>query len=81
MAIYGNERADSAAKAALQKVVYECLISYSDAYQYISQYVRDLWQREWDTAVNNNLHATKPFIGYSRPPTDPFVETKLFCLD
>ena len=63
MGISGNERADSAAKAALQKDVSECLISYNDAYQYISQYVRDLWQREWGTAVNNKLHATKPLIG------------------
>ena len=63
MGIYGNERADSAAKAALQKDVSECLISYTDAYQYISQYVRDLWQSEWDTTVNNKLHATKPLIG------------------
>ena len=58
MRITGNERADSAAKAALQKDVSECLISYTDAYQYISRYVCDLWQREWDTAVNNKLHAT-----------------------
>ena len=34
--ISGNERADSAAKAALQKVVSDCLISYTDVYQYIS---------------------------------------------
>ena len=32
-------------------------------YQYISLYVHDLWQSEWDTAVNNKLHATKPLIG------------------
>ena len=63
MGISGNERADSAAKAALQKDVFNCLISYTDTYQYISQYVRDMWQREWDTAVNNKLHATKPLIG------------------
>ena len=61
--ISGNERADSAAKAALQKDVSNCLISYTATYQYISQYVRDMWQREWDTAVNNKLHATKPLIG------------------
>ena len=67
MGISGNERADSAAKAALQKDVSDCLISYTDAYQYISQYVRDLWQCEWDTAVNNKLHATKPLIG-EQPP-------------
>ena len=42
----GNERADSVAKAALQKDVSDCLISYTDAYQYISQYVRDMCQRE-----------------------------------
>ena len=63
MGISGNERADYAAEAALQKVVSECLISYTYAYQYISQYVCDVWQREWDTAVNNKLHATKPLIG------------------
>ena len=61
--ISGNERADSAAKAALQKEVSDCLISYTDAYQYISQYVRDLWQSEWNTADNNKLHATKPLLG------------------
>ena len=35
MGISGNERADSAAKAALQKDVSNCLISYTDTYQYI----------------------------------------------
>ena len=58
MGISGNKRADSAAKAALQKDVSNCLISYTDTYQYISQYVR-----EWDPTVNNKLHATKPLIG------------------
>ena len=59
MGIAGNERAYNAAKAALRKDVSECLISYTDAYQY----VRNLWQSEWDTAVNNKIHATKPLIG------------------
>ena len=63
MGISGTERADSAAKAELQKDVSNCLISYTDTYQYISQYVRDMWQREWDTTVNNKLYATKPLIG------------------
>ena len=60
MGISVNECADSAAKAALQKDVSDCLITYTDAYQYISQYVRNLWQSEWETAVNNKLHATNP---------------------
>ena len=59
MGISGNERADSAAKAALQKDVSDCLISYTDAYQYISQYVRDLWQSEWDTAFNKQASCYK----------------------
>ena len=63
MGISGNERADSAERAALQKDVSDCLISDTDAYQYINQYVRDLWQSEWDTAVNMKLHATTPMIG------------------
>ena len=81
MGISGNERADSAAKAALQKVVSECLISYTDAYQYISQYVRDLWQSKWDTAVNNKLHATKPLIGEQLSAYRSVRRDKLFCLD
>ena len=32
MGTYGNERADSAANAALQREVSECLISYTDAH-------------------------------------------------
>ena len=51
--ISGNERANSEAKAALTNYVSECLISYTDAYQYLSQYVRDLWQCEWGTAVKH----------------------------
>ena len=63
MGITGNEKADAAAKAALEKEVSECLLPYSDSRQYIGQYVRDLWQREWDMAVHNKLHAIKPTIG------------------
>ena len=80
--ISGNERADSAAKAALQKYVSGCLISYTDAYQYIGQYVRYLWLSEWDTSVNNKLHATKPLIGeqpsaYRSAPRDEIVLSSL----
>ena len=59
-----NVRADSTAKAVLPKDGSDCLISYTDAfYPYIRQYVRDLWQSEWYTTVNNKLKATKPLIG------------------
>ena len=62
MGISGNEKADAAAKAALEKEISECLLPYSDSRQYIGQYMRDLWQREWDLAVHNKLHAIKPTI-------------------
>ena len=39
MRINGNEKNESAANAALQKDVSECFISYTDAYQDISQCV------------------------------------------
>ena len=38
-----------------------CFCSILQAY--ISRYVRDLWQGEWDTAVDNKLHAKNPLIG------------------
>ena len=38
----GNECADKAAKEALSKDVTECLVSYTDARQYISEYVKKL---------------------------------------
>ena len=60
MGISGNEKADA---AALEKEISECLLPYSDSRQYIGQYVRYLWQREWDLAVHNKLHAIKPTIG------------------
>ena len=39
----------------IQKDVSDCLISYTDDYQYISQYLHYLWQSEGDTVVNNKL--------------------------
>ena len=42
MGISGNERADSAAKAELQKEVSECLISYTDEKIWIVHFVTHL---------------------------------------
>ena len=53
LGIQGNERADKAAKEALSKDVTECLVSYTDARQYISEHVKKQWQTEWDLAVNS----------------------------
>ena len=45
MGISGNERDDSAAKAALRKDVSDGLISYTDAYQYKSIRTRSVPKR------------------------------------
>ena len=81
MGITGNERADSAANVSLQKNVSECLISYTNAYEYLGQNVRDLGQSDGVTAVNNKLHAAKPFIGEQPAAYRYYVEMKLFYLD
>lgn len=61
--ISGNEKADHAAKEALQKPIFECQLSFTDARHYIGNYVHDLWQNEWNMAGNNKLHAIRPIIG------------------
>lgn len=61
--IPGNEKADKVAKEALQKDISICHISFTDARQYIGNHINNLWQEEWDKAVNNKLRAIKPFIG------------------
>ena len=63
MGIIGNEKADVAAKDALNKEITEVLLPFSDARQYIGKHVHDLWQAEWGLAVNNKLHGIKPHIG------------------
>ena len=73
MGISGNKHADSAAKATLQKDVSNCLISHTDTYQYISQYVRDMWRREWDVNGTRLLTTSymlhNPLSENSRSPT------------
>ena len=60
MEISGSEHADSAANAALQKDVSDCLISYTDAYQYISQYVHNLCQSEWTRLLTTSFMLQNP---------------------
>ena len=61
--IKGNEKADFAAKSALDFPLTKVGVLYSDFKHCISQYILSTWQDDWNGAVENKLHYVKPVIG------------------
>jgi ribonuclease HI len=61
--IKGNERADIAAKAARNVIGSLSVVPHGDFRQRINEYLKSLWQTEWDTEGNNKLHAIHPVLG------------------
>jgi len=61
--IKGNEKADSAAKSALNLPHAKVGIPYSDFKYCIGQYIFSTWQDDWNGAVANKLHSVKPVLG------------------
>ena len=55
--IKGNEKADLAAKSALD------LPRAKVGVHLISQYILSTWQDDWNGAVMNKLHSVKPVLG------------------
>jgi kelch-like protein 2/3 len=67
--IQGNEKADMAAKAALQRpVVTNIKIPYTDFKQSIVSHFTTLWQNQWNNSAFNKLHEIKPTIGITKVP-------------
>jgi len=60
--IHGNERADRAAKAALEGPICTMKIPHSDFIPYVCDYVRRMWQAQWD-ACNQKLRQIKKAVG------------------
>ena len=60
--IHGNTKADSAAKQALQLPITDFKIPYTDLKALIREYVKHLWQIDWNENVNNKLHKINPII-------------------
>ena len=58
-----NEKADFAAKSALDLPRTKVGIPYTDFKYRISQNIFSTWQDDWNDAVVNNLHSVKPFLG------------------
>ena len=61
--IRGNEKADSAAKSALDLPRAKVGVPYTDFKYLISQYIFSTWQDDWNGAVRNMLHSVKPVLG------------------
>jgi len=60
--IPGNERADVAAKAALNETESAILIPASDFKPKINQYIHNIWQQYWDKQIHNKLFEIKPLL-------------------
>ena len=61
--IKGNEKADSAAKSALDLPRAKVGVPYTDFKYLIRQYIFSIWQDDWNGAVVNKLHSVKPVLG------------------
>ena len=61
--IKGNEKADSAAKSALDLPRTKVGVPYNDFKHCINQYIFCTWQDDWNGGVMNKLHSVKPVLG------------------
>jgi len=61
--IPGNERADTAAKAALCLPVTSTKLPASEFKPCTSRFCLEQWQDIWNSAANNKLHAIYPTVG------------------
>ena len=65
--IPGNEKADIAAKKALQNQTSDMTIPFSDFRHSVSKYIKNCWQNNWNTETHNKLHNINPRIGLGVP--------------
>ena len=61
--IKDNEKADSAAKSALELPRAKVGVPYNDFKHCINQYIFSTWQDDWNGAILNKLHSVKPVLG------------------
>ncbi|MEN8173077.1 MAG: reverse transcriptase domain-containing protein [Chloroflexota bacterium] len=64
--IKGNEKADDAAKKALNSAITTIPIPYTDLKNAIDQSITKSWQSFWDVQYDNKLHIIKPQIGKTK---------------
>ena len=62
--IWGNEKADQLAKAALSRGARSKFnISWSDLKPKVNKYIKERWQAEWEQDSNNKLYEVLPVLG------------------
>ena len=61
--IRGNEKADSAAKSALDLPLSKVDVPYNEFKHCISQYILSTWQEDWNGEVTNKLCSVKLVLG------------------
>ena len=61
--IAGNEKADKAAKAALDLHITRSMLPHSDFKCHAHSFIRSRWQQDWDEQTENKLHEVKPCLG------------------
>ena len=61
--IPGNERADKAAREALQLDIFRMPLPWTDFKPKIKQLIQAKWQENWNTKTANKLHLIKPKLG------------------
>ena len=66
--IKGNEKADTAARAALSLPVVNFKIPYTDIKTQIKAHFVKLWQEHWNGVVFNKLKPIKPALGLTKFP-------------
>ena len=65
--VRGNERADSAAKSALDLTPDKSRIPYTDLKPTINKFLHTKWQQQWSNNINNKLFQIQPTLGEWRP--------------
>ena len=65
--VRGNERADSAAKLALDLTPDKSRIPYTDLKPTINKFLHIKWQQQWSNNIHNKLFQIHPTLGEWRP--------------
>ena len=65
--VRGNERADSAAKSALDLTPDKSMIPYTDLKPTINKFLHTKWQQQWSNNIHNKLFQIQPTLGEWRP--------------
>ena len=63
----GNERADLAAKSALDLTPDKSRIPYTDLKPTINKFLHTRWQQQWSNNIHNKLFEIQPTLGEWRP--------------